>query len=143
MLMLWKKMDKHQITCSFMRMRTLADTNFSGFLPILRKELARHSRTNSSADNREALRNSQSGFSYVEIVEPHASKRKKYWFVVQFPFVMLSWQSKVPSPEVIMVFRCLQGDGGMVCGSLAGVGGFEAYDLVKLDHNFILCPDII
>ncbi|KAI3850824.1 hypothetical protein MKW92_039307, partial [Papaver armeniacum] len=39
-----------------------------------RKELARHSRTNSSADNREALRNSRSGDfpSDVEIVESHA-----------------------------------------------------------------------
>ncbi|KAI3878316.1 hypothetical protein MKX03_021776, partial [Papaver bracteatum] len=39
------------------------------------KELARHSRTSSSADNREALRNSRSGdfSSDVEFVEPHAS----------------------------------------------------------------------
>ncbi|KAI3844578.1 hypothetical protein MKW92_027535 [Papaver armeniacum] len=34
--------------------------------------------------------------------------------------------SEVSSREDIKVFRCLQGDGGMVCGSLAGVGGIEA-----------------
>ncbi|KAI3831975.1 hypothetical protein MKX03_006349 [Papaver bracteatum] len=37
---------------------------------------------------------------------------------------------EVPSREVIMVFRCLQGDGEMVCCSLAGVGGIEADDLL-------------
>ncbi|KAI3831980.1 hypothetical protein MKX03_006354 [Papaver bracteatum] len=27
-----KKMEKHQITCGFMRMRTLGDASFSGFI---------------------------------------------------------------------------------------------------------------
>ncbi|KAI3991657.1 hypothetical protein MKX01_038055 [Papaver californicum] len=54
-------------------MRRFRSTN--SFISPRRKELARHSRTNSSADNREALRNSRSGdfSSDVEIVEPHAS----------------------------------------------------------------------
>ncbi|OVA18545.1 Bromodomain [Macleaya cordata] len=34
--------------------------------------------------------------------------------------------SEVTSREGIKVFRCLQGDGGMLCGSLTGVGGMEA-----------------
>ncbi|KAI3988721.1 hypothetical protein MKX01_001493 [Papaver californicum] len=54
-------------------MRRFRSTN--SFNSPRRKEFARHSRTNSSADNREALRNSRSGdfSSDVEIVEPHAS----------------------------------------------------------------------
>ncbi|KAI3831979.1 hypothetical protein MKX03_006353, partial [Papaver bracteatum] len=86
---LWKKMEKHHHSF-YMRiwhkstrfdnanlnptpMRRFRNTN--SFNSLRRKELARHSRTNSSADNREALRNARSGDfpSDVEIVEPHAS----------------------------------------------------------------------
>ncbi|KAI3859981.1 hypothetical protein MKX03_008524 [Papaver bracteatum] len=54
-------------------MRRFRRTN--SFSSPRKKELARHSTTNSSAANQEALRNIQSGdfSSNVEIVEPHAS----------------------------------------------------------------------
>lgn len=36
------------------------------------------------------------------------------------------------------VFRCLQGDGGVLCGSLTGVAGMEADALVRLALSFVV-----
>ncbi|KAI3907248.1 hypothetical protein MKW92_005133, partial [Papaver armeniacum] len=70
-------------------MHTLGDTILVAFRTLLlRKELARHLRTNSSADNREAPRNSRNGFFSLMLGEALESDQPN--FFVQFLFVMLS-----------------------------------------------------
>lgn len=46
--------------------------------------------------------------------------------------------AEVASREGGKVFRCLQGDGGVLCGSLAGVAGMEADALVRFKKSFTL-----
>lgn len=55
----------------------------------------------------------------------------------RYILAVLSMDGNSESAEVIAresgkVFRCLQGDGGLLCGSLAGVAGMEADALVRL-----------
>lgn len=40
--------------------------------------------------------------------------------------------AEIMARESVKVFRCLQGDGGVLCGSLTGVAGMEADALVSL-----------
>lgn len=55
---------------------------------------------------------------------------------------ILSMDGILDSPEVASreggkVFRCLQGDGGMLCGSLAGVAAMEADAVVKFASSLL------
>lgn len=54
----------------------------------------------------------------------------------RYILAFLSMDGILDSPEITAresgrVFRCLQGDGGVLCGSLTGVAGMEADALVK------------
>lgn len=54
----------------------------------------------------------------------------------RYTLAILSLDGNSDSAEVITresgkVFRCLQGDGGLLCGSLAGIAGMEADALVR------------
>ncbi|KAL6960621.1 hypothetical protein U1Q18_038385 [Sarracenia purpurea var. burkii] len=56
----------------------------------------------------------------------------------RYMLAVLSMSGNVDSPEIVIresgkVFRCLQGDGGVLCGSLTGVVGMEA-DALLLAH---------
>lgn len=69
----------------------------------------------------------------------------------RYILAVLSMDGNLDSAEITAresgkVFRCLQGDGGVLCGSLTGVAGMEADALVRLAlsplwrfHRFILC----
>ncbi len=55
----------------------------------------------------------------------------------RYILAVLSMDGNLDSAEIIAresgkVFRCLQGDGGVLCGSLTGVAGMEADALVSL-----------
>lgn len=50
--------------------------------------------------------------------------------------------AEVTGRESSKVFRCLQGDGGVLCGSLTGVAGMEADALVRSDLILLWCYDI-
>lgn len=45
--------------------------------------------------------------------------------------------AEITGRESSKVFRCLQGDGGVLCGSLTGVAGMEADALVRSDLIFL------
>ncbi|TQD72381.1 hypothetical protein C1H46_042113 [Malus baccata] len=54
----------------------------------------------------------------------------------RYILAVLSMDGNLDSPEITAresskVFRCLQGDGGVLCGSLSGVAGMEADALVR------------
>lgn len=64
-----------------------------------------------------------------ELTWPELSRR--------YILAVLSMDGNVDSPEITAresgkVFRCLQGDGGLLCGSLTGVAGMEADALVRM-----------
>lgn len=58
--------------------------------------------------------------------------------VRRYILAVLSMDGRLDSADITTresgkVFRCLQGDGGVLCGSLTGVAGIEADALVRLD----------
>ena len=55
----------------------------------------------------------------------------------RYVLAVLSMDGNLDSAEITAresgkVFRCLQGDGGLICGSLSGVAGMEADALVRM-----------
>lgn len=61
----------------------------------------------------------------------------------RYILAVLSMDGNLDSPEITAresgkVFRCLQGDGGLLCGSLSGVAGMEADALVRMSYVVFL-----
>lgn len=61
----------------------------------------------------------------------------------RYILAVLSMDGNLDSPEITAresgkVFRCLQGDGGLLCGSLSGLAGMEADALVRMSF-VVLC----
>ncbi|KAL5723686.1 Methyl-CpG-binding domain-containing protein 9 [Ranunculus cassubicifolius] len=60
---------------------------------------------------------------------------------------VLSMDFNLESPEItsregVKVFRCLQGDGGVLCGSLSGVAGMEADALLLAEATKQICGSL-
>ncbi|KAF2316133.1 hypothetical protein GH714_041400 [Hevea brasiliensis] len=80
------------------------------------------------ADNLIPLRNKLTTLPINELTWPELARR--------YILAVLSMDGSLDSADVTVresgkVFRCLQGDGGVLCGSLAGVAGMEADALRK------------
>lgn len=61
----------------------------------------------------------------------------------RYVLAVLSMNGRMEPQEVfgresVKVFRCLQGDGGVLCGSLPGIAGMEADSLVITDNVLVI-----
>lgn len=66
-----------------------------------------------------------------ELTWPELARR----YVLAVSFIKCNMDSaEIPSHEGAKVFRCLQGDGGILCGSLPGLAGMEADAQVREEN---------
>uniref|UniRef100_A0A0D3F1W2 Methyl-CpG-binding domain-containing protein 9 n=1 Tax=Oryza barthii TaxID=65489 RepID=A0A0D3F1W2_9ORYZ len=55
----------------------------------------------------------------------------------------LTWPELARSREGVKLFRCLQGDGGILCGALPGVAGMEKDALLLVEAENLICKSSV